>query len=118
MKRLGLTLVATLCITVASFAAGNQPNSEKWDGKINVYQLGKYLNLSGDQTAQVSQICDYFSEQMSYASSAKKNKDEKLQNAVYGNLKLMKKTLDDKQYYKYATLINLTLRNNGIELNK
>ena len=55
---------------------------------------------------------------MSKASTAKKDKDEKLHNAVYGNLKLMKKTLSDEQYVKYAALMNITLQNKGIELKK
>ena len=39
-------------------------------------------------------------------------------NAVYGNLKLMRKTLSAEQYAKYAALMNITLQNKGIELNK
>jgi hypothetical protein len=55
---------------------------------------------------------------MNRATTAKKNKEVKLQTAVYGNLKLMKKTLNDEQYTKYVTLMNATLKNRGIELNK
>ena len=107
MKRLGLTLVAALCLAATTFAAGNQPTTAKWEGNINVSKLGKYLN-----------ICDYFSEQMSRATTAKKDKEAKLRNAVYGNLKLMRKTLSAEQYAKYAALMNITLQNKGIELNK
>ena len=45
MKRLGLTLVAALCLVATTFAAGNQPTVAKWEGNINVNKLGKYLNL-------------------------------------------------------------------------
>ena len=47
MKRLGLTLVAALCLTVTTYAVGNQPVSEtaKWESTINVNRLGKYLKL-------------------------------------------------------------------------
>ena len=76
MKRLGLTLVAALCLAATTFAAGNQP------------------------------------------TTAKKDKEAKLRNAVYGNLKLMRKTLSAEQYAKYAALMNITLQNKGIELNK
>ena len=34
MKRFGLTLVAAFCVTVLTFAAGNQPTTEKWEGRI------------------------------------------------------------------------------------
>ena len=100
MKRLGLTLVAALCLAASTFAAGNQPTTAKWEGNINV------------------NICDYFSEQMSIATTAKKDKEAKLRNAVYGNLKLMRKTLSAEQYAKYAALMNLTLLNKGIDLSK
>ena len=88
MKRLGLTLVAALCLAATTFAAGNQPTTAKWEGN------------------------------MSRATTAKKDKEAKLRNAVYGNLKLMRKTLSAEQYAKYAALMNITLQNKGIELNK
>ena len=45
MKRLGLTLVAAVCLTATTFAAGNQPTTAKWEGNINITKLSKYLNL-------------------------------------------------------------------------
>lgn len=116
MKRLGLTLVAAVCLTATTFAAGNQPTAAKWDGSINVSKLSKYLNLSSDQHEEVANICEYFSTQMGRVSSSRKNKEELLHNAVYGNLKLMKKALTDKQYADYAKVLNITLQNKGIEV--
>lgn len=118
MKRLGLTLVAALCLVASSFAAGNQPTTAKWEGNINVNKLSRYLNLSSAQSEEVSNICEFFTEQMGRATTAKKDKETKLHNAVYGNLKLMKRTLTDEQYSKYAALLNITLKNKGIELSK
>ena len=118
LKRLGLTLVAALCLAASTFAAGNQPTTAKWEGNINVNKLGKYLQLNSVQSEEVANICDYFSEQMSRATTAKKDKEAKLRNAVYGNLKLMRKTLSAEQYAKYAALMNLTLLNKGIDLSK
>ena len=102
----------------ASFAAGNQPVAEsaKWDSNINVSKLSQYLKLDGKQQEEVANICAYFDEQMSRATSAKKNREEKVRNAVMGNLKLMKQTLDKKQYADYAKVLNATLRNKGIEV--
>ena len=116
MKRLGLTLVAAVCLTVTTFAAGNQPTTAKWEGNINVSKLSKYLNLSDDQHKEVANICEYFSEQMSRATNSKKNQEKLLRNAVYGNLKLMKKTLNEKQYADYAKILNITLLNKGIRV--
>lgn len=116
MTRKGLTLVAALCLTATVFAAGNQPTTAKWKGNINVSNLGKYLQLNSAQSEEVANICDFFSEQMSKATTAKKDKEAKLRTAVYGNLKLMKKTLSSEQYAKYAALMNITLMNKGIEV--
>ncbi len=116
MKRFGLTLVAAICLAATTFAAGNQPTTVKWEGNINVYKLSKYLNLTSMQSEEVYNISEYFTEQMGKATSAKKNKEEKLHKAVYGNLKLMKQTLTAEQYTKYVALLNMTLKNRGIEL--
>ena len=37
---------------------------------------------------------------------------------IVEHLKLMKRTLTNEQYSKYAALLNITLKNKGIELNK
>ena len=98
MRRLGFTLVAALAFSVSAFA--NNANDTinvagKWDGTINKAKLTKYLQLSSQQNEQVASICDYFQEQMKVANSSKKNSDQKVRNAVYGNLKLMKNTLTE-----------------------
>lgn len=118
MKRLGLTLVAAFCLAAVVFAAGNQPTTAKWEGSINVNKLSNYLKLSTSQREEVANICDYFTTQMLKATTAKKEQTEKMRAAVYGNLKLMKKTLSNEQYAKYAALMNITLKNKGIELSK
>ena len=112
MKRLGLTLVAALCLAASTFAAGNQPTTAKWEGNINITKLSKYLNLDSNQHDEVANICEYFTEQMERATNSKKNQEKLLRNAVYGNLKLMKKVLTPDQYRKYVTLLNVTNNNN------
>ena len=57
MKRLGLTLVAALCLAATTFAAGNQPTTAKWEGNINVNKLSKYLQLSSVQSEEVANRC-------------------------------------------------------------
>ena len=116
MKRLGLTLVAALCLAATTFAAANIQRGERVSGYITCQNSGKYLNLSSVQAEEVANICNYFDEQMGRATTSKKNKDTLVRNAVYGNLKLMKKTLTDAQYTKYTTILNMTLKNKGIEV--
>ena len=80
--------------------------------------MSQYLQLSADQNEKVADICDYFQVQMKSALNAKKDNEQQVRNAVYGNLKLMKKTLDEKQYSNYVRLMAMTLRNKGINIEK
>jgi hypothetical protein len=115
MKRLVLAAMAVICLSAGSFAAGKQPVTT-WEGNINISKLSNYLKLSSAQTEEVANISVFFDEQMWRATRAKKNQGKMLQNAVYGNLKLMKQTLSPEQYAKYVKLINVTLQNRGIEI--
>ena len=92
MKKVFMTLVATLFVSATLFAA-NKSSEAKWEGNIDSYKLGEYLKLNSDQSDEVSDICDYFAEQMQRANSSKSDSKKLLHNAVYGNLKLMKKVL-------------------------
>lgn len=116
MKRLGLTLVAAACLSATAFAAGNQPTPARWEGNINVGRLSQYLRLNSKQYDEVSHICEYFNQQMKRASTSKKAQDKKTREAVYGHLKLMKTTLTQKQYVDYVKVLNITLKNKGIEI--
>ena len=88
MKRFGLTLVAAVCLSASTFAAGNQPTTASWEGNINVSKLSKYLKLSANQQKEVTNICEYFNEQMSRATNSKKNQEMLLRSAIAGHLKL------------------------------
>lgn len=117
MKRFGLTLVVAFCLAATTFAAGNQPTTEKkWEGSINVNTLSKYLKLTQSQHEQVSSICKYFHKQMVMANKVSEDQDGLRSKAVAANLKLMKKALNEKQYEDYAKVLNTTLENKGIEV--
>jgi hypothetical protein len=116
MKRLGLTLVAAVCLTYICSRQSTYNWKGKRKGNINITKLSKYLNLDSNQHEEVANICEYFTEQMERATNSKKNQEKLLRNAVYGNLKLMKKTLNEKQYADYARVLNVTLQNKGIEV--
>lgn len=120
MKKMCLTLVAFLAFSVSVFAEGvnGDGKAQVWDGSINKAKLTKYLKLNSVQDEKVSDICDFFKEEMELANRASSNKNQKIRNAVYGNLKLMKKTLDEKQYVSYVRLMAMTLNNKGIKLDE
>lgn len=109
-------MVVALGLSTTLLAAGNQPTTEKWSGKVNVDRLSRFLNLSSTQYDQVEKICLFFNEQMERANSSRKHQDKYMREAVYGNLKLMKNELTDKQYNEYVRLLNVTLQNKGIEV--
>lgn len=116
MKKLGLTLVA-FAFTASVFATGSSVNNvQKWNGTIASTSLKRYLQLEGEQHEEVSNICEHFEKEMKVANNSKKNKEEKLRKAVYSNLKLMKQTLNEKQYASYVRVLSVTLRNKGITL--
>lgn len=114
MKHLSLVFVVALglCTTVMAEEGAKTANL-----RVEASQLTKCLNLSSQQTENVASICEHFNERMKAAHYAnKKRKKEVLHNAVYSNLKLMKGELSKEQYSKYLELMNLTLKNRGIDL--
>lgn len=116
MKRLLLMGVVALGIATTSFA-GNRTEGKDWNVGINMGKLGKYLNLNAGQTEEVANISTFFADKVQSASYAKEAKQgKKLREAVYGNFKLMKRTLTDEQYRKYVHLVNVTLKNKGLDV--
>ena len=110
MKRLGLLVAAILMSATASFAG----NKEKAPFAETTYQLCSYLDLTAEQAREVEDINEYFKEmqESSLRATKKEVKEERMQKAIYGNLKLMKRVLDATQYRKYVALINVTNNNN------
>jgi hypothetical protein len=103
-------------MTATCFAEGKNENQD-WTMNVNVTKLGKYLNLNSNQTSEVAAITDYFADRIQSASYAKEEKQaQKVREAVYGNFKLMKRTLNGEQYKKYVQLMNTTLRNKGLDV--
>lgn len=116
MKRLAFVFVAALAMSATSFAE-NKVESQNWTISMNVGKLGRYLNLSGNQYEEVAAISEYFSEKMQSAAGSKEAKQGKrLREAVYGNFKLMKSTLNEEQYKKYIRLMNITLKHKGLDV--
>ena len=82
---------------------------------VEFSRLSSHLGLAPYQMEEVLNINDYFvQEQRKSLSKDLKRQDERLQKAVYGNLKLMKEALTADQYRKYVILLNVTNNNNRL----
>ena len=82
---------------------------------VEFSRLSSYLGLAPYQMEEVLNINDYFvQEQRKSLSKDLKRQDERLQKAVYGNLKLMTEALTADQYRKYVILLNVTNNNNRL----
>lgn len=115
MRRLLILVAVVLGISATSFA-GNRVKSGDFDMKVNVNLLAKYLNLSNGQLEEVASINDYFCDKMSRAAyTNSKRQPTRVREAVYADFKLMKRTLTSDQYRKYVQLMNVTLKNRGLD---
>lgn len=87
-------------------------NGNKEPFAVEFGKLSSYLDLTPSQMDEVYDINEYFKgQQKESLSRDTKRQEERLQKAVYGNLKLMKSALSDNQYRKYVTLLNVTNNN-------
>lgn len=111
MKRLVMAMSALLVSVTMSFAQESSLHKEPF--VVNVDQLVSYLELRPSQINEVAMINDYFREKQSEGlRGSHKMRDKRMRQAVFGNLKLMKKALSTDQYRKYVALINVTNNNN------
>lgn len=111
MKRLVMAMSALLVSVTMSFAQESSLHKEPF--VVNVGQLVGYLELRPSQINEVAMINDYFREKQSESlRGSHKMRDKRMRQAVFGNLKLMKKALSTDQYRKYVALINVTNNNN------
>lgn len=115
MKRLVMAVAAVAMSATMSFAQGQNFNKEPF--AVNFQKLSSYLQLTPSQINEVADINEYFiemqNESLNRASAVRKEKA--MNQAVYGNLKLMKEALTPDQYRKYVALINVTNNNNRLQ---
>ena len=113
MRRLGMAVAAVLLCATMGFARENRNNVSKEPFAINFEKLSNYLQLSSYQANEVANINEYFLDMQGESLRAsEKMRDKKMRQAVYGNLKLMKKVLTPEQFRKYVVLLNVTNNNN------
>ena len=112
MKTLILTIAVFLATSFAGFAQSNEPNKVSMSKQpfiISFEALDKFLDLSFEQVDNVRNINDYFiATQKKNVKNSPEAQHEKIQNAVYANIKLLKDVLSPAQYRKYIGLINVT----------
>ncbi|MDD2438123.1 MAG: hypothetical protein PHX50_10385 [Massilibacteroides sp.] len=113
MKRLGLAVAAVVMSASVSFAQSNEVKMSKEPFMVNTEKLSSYLQLTSTQYNEVADINAYFIEKQNESiKSSSKLQSKKMYQAVYGNLKLMKRVLTPEQYRKYVVLLNITNNNN------
>ena len=84
---------------------------------IDFSQLSSYLELEPFRQDEVARINTFFIDQQTWILSDGLNQErlqQKFENALYSNLKLMKKALSAEQYKKYLRIINATNNHNKL----
>lgn len=119
MKKFILTVVALMSMTM-TFAenekAANLNTTESYNMTVNMNKLSQALGLSNDQVQAVSEIHKSFSAEMMFAAQyGKEECEQRVDNAIKRDLAYMNYILNQEQYRKYLTLLNITLHNRGIK---
>ena len=114
MKRLFLSVITVLCLSTVCFSQEKLEIAD-WNMEMNLPELARYLKLNPIQYDHVTDAINFLSDKMRSAKySMGKRQIKYLNEAVYGNLKLMKSTLSQDQYKKYLRILNSQLRNKGL----
>ena len=119
MKKIIMTIVATMSMTMA-FAGNRNANvsneNNAYDIHCNMRRLATTLGLDLYQMESVDILYNTLrNEVLSASEAADKEKSEKVDKAVDKNFEYMSYVLDKKQYQKYTTLVNTTLKNRGLK---
>ena len=117
MRKLFMAVAIVGISATVSFAKAQcvNENGNKEPFAVEFGKLSSYLDLTPSHMDEVYDINEYFKgQQKESLSRDTKRQEERLQKAVYGNLKLMKSALSDNQYRKYVTLLNVTNNNNRL----
>ena len=118
MKKIVLTVVAVMSLTMA-FAAGENDNNtattNAYKFNLSTYALSRALNLNQDQVDVVEDINRTFSaEMMNAAVSDSSEREAKVNAPIKKDLSYMHYVLNNSQYREYVKLLNVTLNNRGL----
>lgn len=116
MKKIVLTLVALMSMTM-TFAENEGMNAtEAYDMTVNMKKLSQALGLTMDQIESVAEVHKTFSSEMMFAAQYGKDERTKMvEKAVNKDLAYMNYILNKDQYRKYVMLLNMTLINRGLK---
>ena len=123
MKKMILTVMAVLSMTITTFAKDENANANNamsaFDMSVKMNKLSQALNLTTDQTESVADVHHTFCGEMMVAAQAG-NEDQKdlMIKAVNKDLKYMHYILNKEQYRKYVMVLNATLLNRGLDITK
>lgn len=97
----------------------NVTNVEAYDMSVNMRKLSVALGLTTDQMEAVENIHRTFTAEMQMAAHANEiERQEMVNKAVERDIKWMHYVLNDKQYRTYLLLLNTTLNNRGLNVEK
>ena len=112
-----IVLAVAMLISAATMSAACSARDNRLELNVNVDKLCAYLNLDATQSQLAADYTDQLTSEINYAKYSKKQdkRARRIQKAVYTNLGQMRYTLTKEQYSKYLRLMNVTLRNRGLD---
>jgi hypothetical protein len=122
MKKIMLTLMAVLSMSISAFASNVSARESSYmlsDSirSININSLAKYLELPAENKKTFGNVYDTFKNKMNKALKMEdsKEKNEMIDKAIRYDLRNVASMLDSEQYHKYLRIFNATLKNKGIK---
>ena len=136
MKKVIITLVVMVTMAFSFCVCANAKNTpvgynfglvksasvdslvSKYDFNINYKNLEKCLNVTSEQRGDFELMFDKFKRNIRFAKfeSDSAKSDTIAKNAIMTNVKDMRGLLNRKQYKKYLTILNATVRNKEINI--
>ena len=124
MKKYFLMLVMLFTMSVYSFAEDNNATKieriERYNVNVNTKKLADYLQLSSDQFDAVETVTNEFSNDLMFAAVQDSETSRKAvtKNLIEKNVKYMSYILNKAQMHKYLMVLNTTIKNRDIDIDK
>lgn len=105
-------------MAVVAFSAANAKTNETFNVSTDVYKLCAYLNVHDDNVAdKIADLNEYFNQSMQMvANSPKEELASRVKLCVESNKLAMKKVLTAEQFKKYNAVLDVTLKNKGLDV--
>jgi hypothetical protein len=111
-------------MSVYSFAEDNNATEieriERYNVKVNTKKLADYLQLSSDQFDAVETVTNEFSNDLMFAAvqNGETSRKAVTKNLIEKNVKHMSYILNKVQMHKYLMVLNATMNNRDINIDK